>query len=425
MPRSPRKERMKAARDKLSPHSLGGKKNPSLIPESSPLKAIAAPGEKRNRVQVIPYDMDESLREQRTLKRSREEDMVDSNFAPRKRQRVTSSKRQKDIDEIQRKWAAVADVLSTGEARLGNDRWDAIAEKHGVGSGSNLRKLCVRARKTGDLARAPGQGAKKTVFDEVSTAMKEIANTFSYSFTAEVMALKVKEKIGGKGSKQTVQRVLAGWKRVRQSVLPFLTPDHMRSRLEWARKFKGFNYDNDKIVRIHIDEKCFYAFSARGRILYLPPGVEPPQFYALSKTQIPWVSFPFFLPLFPFSSLFPIFLFFRKSALNFSFAGDVLGRCGQPYPQTQVQRQDWTLVCGRGVHRLAQEQVPREGRGVSQALYYGWRVLLRDDRDQAHPRHQTADHLEVQGHCATRQCRWARYQLQFGPSQRALPLDQL
>ncbi len=91
------------------------------------------------------------------------------------------------------------------------------------------------------------------------------------------MSLKVKKALNGKGSKQTVQRVLETWKRVRKSVSPFLTPDHKRARLEWARKFKGFNYDNDEVIRIHI------------QVLYLPPGVEPPQFFALSKTQIPWV----------------------------------------------------------------------------------------------------------------------------------------
>jgi hypothetical protein len=40
-----------------------------------------------------------------------------------------------------------------------------------------------------------------------------------------------------------------------------------------------------------LDEKCFYAFDARGKIVYLPPGVDPKPMYALSKTQIPWAMF--------------------------------------------------------------------------------------------------------------------------------------
>lgn len=41
---------------------------------------------------------------------------------------------------------------------------------------------------------------------------------------------------------------------------------------------------------IHIDEKWYYAFNT-GAFLWIPPGIEPPCQYVLSKTHIPKVMF--------------------------------------------------------------------------------------------------------------------------------------
>ena len=79
--------------------------------------------------------------------------------------------------------------------------------------------------------------------------------------------------------------------KTRRVIPPFLTEDHKRERLKWAEEWVNFDFFDENIVVIHIDEKCFYAFSNRGKVSYLPPGVDPKPLYALSKTQIPWVMF--------------------------------------------------------------------------------------------------------------------------------------
>jgi hypothetical protein len=70
-----------------------------------------------------------------------------------------------------------------------------------------------------------------------------------------------------------------------------LTEEHRLERLKWAKEWSNFDFFDDETVVVHIDEKCFYAFNNRGRVAYMPPGVDPEPYYALSKTQIPWVMF--------------------------------------------------------------------------------------------------------------------------------------
>jgi hypothetical protein len=64
----------------------------------------------------------------------------------------------------------------------------------------------------------------------------------------------------------------------------------MRRRLEWVDKLLATPSGPQKIVNVHIDEKCFYAFKL-GRTLYLPPGVNADRLPVTSKTQIPNVMF--------------------------------------------------------------------------------------------------------------------------------------
>ena len=114
---------------------------------------------------------------------------------------------------------------------------------------------------------------------------------WEYCFTYEAMANALKNQFDV-GSVSTVQAIMAHleYRKARRVVRPFLTPDHILARLAWAQKWKDFDFFTDTLV-LHLDEKCFYAFDARGRVVYLPPGVDPKPMYALSKTQIPWVMF--------------------------------------------------------------------------------------------------------------------------------------
>lgn len=199
---------------------------------------------------------------------------------------------QSELDLLQMKWCAVLELqVARRQAPLTELIWSTVASKYGL-TAQSLRRYEKLAFETGDLARKPGSGRPAIISEQVSSEMENIAADFEYDFTQEVMTIVVQQKLGI-GSKGTVNKILNGefWGKHRQRVHPFLTEEHIKARLEWARRFIGFDYENSKEVRIHIDEKNFYAFRASGRVLYCPVGVEPPALYALSKTQIPYVMF--------------------------------------------------------------------------------------------------------------------------------------
>jgi len=120
--------------------------------------------------------------------------------------------------------------------------------------------------------------------------MEKVAAEWNYHFTYEVMAEKVKE-VTGAGSVGTIWRIIREeeWARVRQVCRPTLTEEQMRARLVFAIMWCDLNWHDPTVLIVHIDEKMFYAFRT-GKVLYVPPGVEPPIQHVSSKTQIPHVS---------------------------------------------------------------------------------------------------------------------------------------
>ena len=75
-----------------------------------------------------------------------------------------------------------------------------------------------------------------------------------------------------------------GWKEVRKGTRPFLTPAHVAGRYYWAEHHQK----EDWSMRIDLDEKWFYAYSAAGT-LKLPPGHSKPKTPIKSKRYIPKV----------------------------------------------------------------------------------------------------------------------------------------
>jgi len=67
----------------------------------------------------------------------------------------------------------------------------------------------------------------------------------------------------------------------------------MEARLAWCevrQSAKSLYGAETTTVHVHIDEKNFYAFKTK-KVLYMPPGVEPPAQEVQSKTKIPSVMF--------------------------------------------------------------------------------------------------------------------------------------
>lgn len=196
--------------------------------------------------------------------------------------------------ELERKWHA---VLEFQEFKIlgicTNELANAIGEKYGVGNGRNVRFLAEKVEERGSLLRKEGSGRPSTVSNRIDIQEYFAAQAveWEYCFTYEAMANALKNQFDV-GSVSTVQAIMAHleYRKARRVVRPFLTPDHILARLAWAQKWKDFDFFTDTLV-LHLDEKCFYAFDARGRVVYLPPGVDPKPMYALSKTQIPWVMF--------------------------------------------------------------------------------------------------------------------------------------
>jgi transposase len=200
-----------------------------------------------------------------------------------------------DVETLERKWQAVLEFQHLRDLGMStNEAVDEIGERFGVGTGRNVRLLAQYAEERGSLVRKIGSGAPRTVSNrpDIIEFFEEKAKEFEYVFTYEVMANVIKEKFGV-GSTETVKRVmeLLEYTKTRRVIRPFLTEAHRQERLKWAKEWVNFDFFDEDVVVVHIDEKNFYAFSNRAKISYLPPGVDPKPLYALSKTQIPWVMF--------------------------------------------------------------------------------------------------------------------------------------
>ncbi len=196
---------------------------------------------------------------------------------------------------MEAKWKAVLEfqhLRDTGEST--NTAVDEIGERLGVGSGRNVRLLSDYVDERGTLVRKVGPGAPRTVSNrpDVLEFFESKAEEFDYLFTYEAMANVIQEKFGV-GSTSTAKTIMDHLEhsKKRRVIRPFLTEEHQRERLAWAKKWAQFDFFDEDTVVVHIDEKCFYAFSNRGKVAYMPPGMDPDPLYALSKTQIPWVMF--------------------------------------------------------------------------------------------------------------------------------------
>lgn len=197
------------------------------------------------------------------------------------------------VPELERKWAAVCQAREElARGTLPNERAHEIASDLLGQTSRNLRNLIEQSRREGTLLRKEGSGRPRSTFcEEVVEFIEKQAAEWLYQFTHEAMSVVVRGEFGV-GSKETIQRILEEfeWGKVKQKLVPFLTPEHMRARYEHSLLWKDFPYSSSDKVVIHIDEKWFYAFRS-GRTLYVPPGVEPPKLPALSSTQIPKVMF--------------------------------------------------------------------------------------------------------------------------------------
>ena len=168
-----------------------------------------------------------------------------------------------------------------------NLKADEIASKWDVGTGPRLRSLCRQALKGESLAPKSGRGRKCSVSNrnDICEFMAERAAEWKFEFTVEVMTQSVRDQFDV-GSTTSIGKIMKEWTKKRRSIQPFLTLQHMNDRLEWCQQRENVDFFDDNKVYCHIDEKWFYAFRA-GRVMYCPPGVEPPEVFALSKSQIP------------------------------------------------------------------------------------------------------------------------------------------
>lgn len=201
-----------------------------------------------------------------------------------------------ELIELERKWNAVLEYsLSQRVGEATHAVADEIGRRWLDVHGRTVRNWRAQVEETGSLLRNPGSGAPPTVTNrqDINVFFEDQALEWEYEFTYEAMAQAIKEKFEGVGSTSTVTAIMShlDWRRTRRVIRPFLTPDHMKARLDWSTEWINFDYFGGREALVHIDEKCFYAFKERGRICYCPPGIDPEPLYALSKTQIPWCMF--------------------------------------------------------------------------------------------------------------------------------------
>ena len=193
---------------------------------------------------------------------------------------------------LERRWQAVVEFKVLKAMGMStNSLVDEIADRYDLGTGRNVRIIVEKTEKRKSLLRKEGSGRIPYVSTRVDVQEFFAAQAveWEYSFTFEAMAIALKQNLG-LGSTNTVKAIMEHleYRKARRIVRPFLTPDHQAARLAWANRWIEYDFFGSDTIVLHLDEKCFYAFDARGKIVYLPPGVDPEPLYALSKTQIPY-----------------------------------------------------------------------------------------------------------------------------------------
>jgi transposase len=199
------------------------------------------------------------------------------------------------IHDVERRWKALLEYqVAKLQGRATHVLCDELAAKYGFKSGRTIRNLPQRLDERGTLSRKPGSGAPRIVSGNVDIleffASKAVEWEYTFTYEAMVIALQEQFGVGSTTSVKNIMDHLEYTKKLR-IIRPFLNLDHMKVRLDWANEWVQWNFFDENTVVVHIDEKCFYAFQTRGKVMYCPPGVDPEPFYALSKTQIPWCMF--------------------------------------------------------------------------------------------------------------------------------------
>jgi transposase len=141
-----------------------------------------------------------------------------------------------------------------------------------------------RTNQSKGFFRQEGSGRTPKYDDEfVKEWLHGWTKSRAYFFTMSELGDALAEDLGY-GSKTEAIRLVKkfGYRRVKQRVLPSLTPLHQEYRLEFCLEKYHFPADDRTVVAV-VDEKYFYALSDTAVSLYVPPGVEVPAKKAFNK----------------------------------------------------------------------------------------------------------------------------------------------
>ena len=127
--------------------------------------------------------------------------------------------------------------------------------------------------------------------EDVDAFMADQAIEWEGDFSWEEMAAAVNKEYSlpeGVPSREGVRLhcKITGWTKTRQRVLPYLSPDHFKARLAWAKKYLKQKYT----AWVDIDDKWFYTVKLHGRRKQPANRRLPPRF-CKSKRNIPKVMF--------------------------------------------------------------------------------------------------------------------------------------
>ena len=178
---------------------------------------------------------------------------------------------------------------------ISNKRASVIGIPLGITSSQHLRRLAARALTGEPLIRKAGSGRRcsvsiQKILNWVSEQM--IENKGDVSETR--LAVEMKAKFGV-GSATSVRRMLKtlGYRAVSRRVLPILTDQHRKCRLQWVKAIQAHSPPwslTAESVHVFVDEKWFFGQQLHKRV-FKGPGVPHPATHVGSKSHIPKVMF--------------------------------------------------------------------------------------------------------------------------------------
>jgi hypothetical protein len=181
------------------------------------------------------------------------------------------------VEAANQKWAVVKDFsVRRAAGGMTNKEAAQLGARIGV-TDRHVRRLVEKADASQSMLRMGGSGRPPDPLrDQALDILTEFAESRGYIFSTTDAANHLGVQLGRYNTRMAVIRLMewGGWKSGVVPVIPTLTDEHKKERLEYARAYVDYVQEKE-LVAVVLDEKTF-MMNEPNEIYHCPPGVPHP-----------------------------------------------------------------------------------------------------------------------------------------------------